>query len=784
MIMSAGLPGCGQAPAALSDADAAYVGSATCAACHQVEYEAWRDSHHRHAMSLPDTGSVAGDFATEVDHGAEGRTAFLRSGERFVVRTAGPEASTADYDVRYTFGTVPLQQVLLPLSRGRLQAFGVAWDTHRRRWFHLQDAELPADDVLHWTQPSHNWNTMCADCHSTAVVKGYDRPTRSYRTTFAEISVGCEACHGPGSAHVDSAGQQDVVGFPDIRQGEINACAPCHSRRAHLAEGFTPDRPYLDHYAPALVDDGLYFADGQIHDEVFVYGSFLQSRMHAAGVTCSDCHEPHSAGLRGKGNALCVACHNPTGREDFPTLPLGVFDHPDHHLHEPGSPGSFCVDCHMPARTYMVVDDRRDHGFRVPRPDLAATINAPDACTGCHEDRNPTWAADVLHATFGPPGGHFGPAFAAGRRGLSNAASALVEVAEMRGHPPSDQAAEMRGHPPSDQAAEVRGHPPSDQAAVAEVRGAEKRRAEMRGHPPSDEAAAEMRGHPPSDEAGDAEKRGHPPIIRATALALLRNYPGAAVQRVVVAGLGDPSPLVRVGALRGLADWPPESRWRMAARLLRDPLLAVRVEAVPILAPLLETLPAEDRVTLQAGISEYLDVQAFNDDRPEAHTNRAGIHLATSATEEAEAAFREALALQPAWIPGLVNLADLYRETNRDVQGGELLSRAARLAPASPDVLLAYGLWMVRQERRAEALRLFARAANAPMATGRHAYVHAVALHSAGRLDEALGALDRGIDARPGDRQLIQTALGIAEELGDSARVESYRRQMESLSTP
>ncbi len=684
-------------------------------------------------MSLPDTGSVAGDFATEVDHGAGGRTAFLRSGERFVVRTAGPEGSTADYDVRYTFGTVPLQQVLLPISRGRLQAFGVAWDTHRRHWFHLQDAGLPADDVLHWTQPSHNWNTMCADCHSTAVVKGYDRATRSYRTTFAEVSVGCEACHGPGSVHVDSAGEQAAVGFPDTRQGEINACAPCHSRRAHLAEGFTPDRPFLDHYSPALLDDGLYFADGQINDEVFVYGSFLQSRMHAAGVTCSDCHEPHSAGLRGEGNALCVTCHNPTGRQDFPTLPLGVFDDPDHHLHEPGSPGSFCVDCHMPARTYMVVDDRRDHGFRIPRPDLAATIDAPDACTGCHEERNPTWAADILHANFGPPGGHFAPAFAAGRRNLPNAASALVDVAETRGHPPSDEA-------------ETRGHPPSDQAA--------------------------------------SETRGHPPIIRATALALLRNYPRESVQRVVVAGLGDPSPLVRIGALRGLADWPPESRWRMAAGLLQDPLLAVRAEAVPILAPLLETLPAEDRAMLQAGISEYLDVQAFNDDRPEAHTNRAGIHLATGETEQAEAAFREALALQPSWIPGLVNLADLYRETNRDVQGGELLSRAARLAPGSPDVLLAYGLWMVRQERRTEAVRLFARAANTPTATGRHAYVHAVALHSVGRLEDALIALDRGIDVRPGDLQLIQTALGIAQELGDSARVERYRRQMESLSTP
>ncbi|MYD96961.1 MAG: hypothetical protein F4X98_06200 [Gammaproteobacteria bacterium] len=725
-ILLPGTTSCGQAPGTLADADPEYVGSATCATCHEAEYQAWGDSHHRHAMALPDPMSVAGDFATEVASGVQSPTAFLRSGDRFVVRTTGPEGTTADFDVAYVFGTAPLQQVLLPLSGGRLQAFGLAWDTHRRHWFHLQNSALPPDDVLHWTQPSHNWNLMCADCHSTAVVKGYDRATRSYRTTFTEVSVGCEACHGPGSVHVESDGQQLPVGFPEHRQGEINACAPCHSRRAQLAEGFKPHRPFLDHYSPALLEDGLYFADGQIEDEVYVYGSFLQSRMHAAGVTCSDCHEPHSAGIRAEGNALCVACHNPIGREDFPTLPLGEFDHPDHHLHKPGEAGSFCVDCHMPARTYMVVDDRRDHGFRIPRPDLAAAIEAPNACTGCHLDQSSTWAADVLQDAFGPAGDHFAPAFADGRRGLTDAAPGLVAVAENRGHPPG----------------------------------------------------AENRGHPPG------EAKGHPPIIRATALSLLRSYADESVQQAVVAGLGDPSPLVRIGALRGLADWPPESRWRWAGHLLRDPLLAVRVEAVPILAPLLETLPVEGRMTLQASIAEYLDVQAFNDDRPESHTNRAGIHLAMGETVEAETAFREALALQPAWIPGLVNLADLYRATNRDTEGGELLARAARIAPESADVLSAYGLWMVRQDRRAEALRLFYRAANAPTATWRHAYVHAVALHSAGRPEEALDALDRGIDANPRDPQLLQTALGIARELGDSDRVESYRRRIQSLSAP
>ena len=289
----------------------------------------------------------------------------------------------------------------------------------------------------------------------------------------------------------------------------------------------------------------------------------------------------------------------------------------------------------------------------------------------------------------------------------------------------------------------------------------------------------ENRGHPPR------EAKGHPPIIRATALALLRNYADESIQRVVVAGLRGSiavGPYRRAARIDGLDAGSPLAIGRAPAA--GSPAGRADGSGADPRAAGRDASPAEDRIRLEAGIAEYLRVQAFNDDRPESHTNRAGVHLAMGETVEAEAAFREALALQPAWIPGLVNLADLYRATNRDAQGGELLSRAARLAPESADVLLAYGLWMVRQNRRTEALQLFYRAANAQTATGRHAYVHAVALHSAGRLEDALDALDRGIDARPGDLQLLQTALGIARELGDSDRTERYRRQIQSLSSP
>jgi predicted CXXCH cytochrome family protein len=131
---------------------------------------------------------------------------------------------------------------------------------------------------------------------------------------------------------------------------ELETCAACHSRRKVIAKNPVPGEPYLDSYLPALLEPGLYHADGQIDGEVYEYGSFLQSRVYAAGVTCSNCHDPHSAKLRAAGNALCGQCHMPE-----------KFDVVAHHHHPPGSTGAQCVNCHMPTKSYMVVDARRDH---------------------------------------------------------------------------------------------------------------------------------------------------------------------------------------------------------------------------------------------------------------------------------------------------------------------------------------------------------------------------------------------------------------------------------------
>lgn len=701
--------GCGDAvPPDVPTAAPEYVGSAACAGCHAAQHEAWLGSHHQQAMSAPSPATVVGDFDGAVLRHGAGLTEFSKADGRYAIRTAGPAGEMASFEVRYTFGVEPLQQYLLPMEGGRLQASNVAWDAVQGRWFHLRPGEnVGHDDVLHWTQPSHNWNFMCADCHSTAVAKGYDAETHRYETTFAEVSVGCEACHGPGSAHMapSEGNPRPALALRRGQQAEVNACAPCHSRRSQLVDGFAPQRSYFDHYSPALLEAGLYHADGQILDEVYVYGSFLQSRMHEAGVTCGDCHEPHSAKLRTEGDGLCLGCHNEAGRADFPSLPLGRYDSPRHHLHEPESPGAECVNCHMPTRTYMVVDDRRDHSFRIPRPDLNAFTDAPDACTGCHQDRSPKWARGVLEEAFGPPSrDHFGPVFAAARAGDGEAERALAAIG--------------------------------------------------------------------SDS-------GQPAIVRATALSLLAPYDRAAGGLALEAALHDTYPLVRIGALRGAARWPPERRWREARHLLGDARLAVRTEAVPLLAPVLSDLTGAERAKLEAGIAEYLDVQAFNADRAEAQTNVGNLQWAVGAPAEAEAAFAEALRLNAQWVPAMLNLADLYRATGRDGEAGELLLRALGTTPNSPQAALARGLWLVRQDRADEALPLIAEAARLAPNAAQYAYVYAVALHSANQSERALEVADEALSRWPNDQRLLRAAFGIARDLKLEKRMAAYRKRLD-----
>ena len=509
----------GEAPPAPS-----FVGTAACARCHQSELEAWRGSDHDRAMEEASEATVLGDFrgATFTHFGVTSR--FFRRDGRFMVHTEGVGGAMTDFEVTYTFGFDPLQQYLVRFPGGRLQALPLAWDVSRQRWFHLYPNQaIPPDDWLHWTRNAQNWNGMCAECHSTNLQKGYDPENEIYTTSWSDIDVGCEACHGPGSRHVAWAKVPPMARpeLPDLGLAVptaditpaalVELCAPCHSRRAELGDYDHRGLQLLDHMLPSLLSEGLYFADGQDLDEVYTYGSFLQRKMYARGVSCRDCHDSHSLQLRFEGNELCLQCHQ---RE--------VYDSSEHHFHKKvveGRPsdGALCVKCHMVERPYMVVDWRADHSLRLPRPDLSVEIGTPNACTqgGCHGDRPLSWSVDAHRRWYGQARRpHYGTAFAAARRGEPEAVADLVRLA---------------AHPL--------------QPAIVRATALE-----LLSRDPGAEAAAAIR-------AGIAAPD---PLIRHTAVSRLAVTDPAERTALLAPLLSDPVKAVRLAALSNLAGVPSE----------------------------------------------------------------------------------------------------------------------------------------------------------------------------------------------------------------------------------
>ncbi|MCX7175352.1 MAG: tetratricopeptide repeat protein [Proteobacteria bacterium] len=416
--------------------DPASISDSRCGSCHADADRAWRSSHHARAMQPATTQTVLGDFAgRQVADGGE--TVFLyRAKGAFYARARGADSSLRSYRILYTFGIDPLQQYLVAAPNGRLQSLTVAWDVRQRRWFSLADGNTAAfDAAMHWSGRYYNWNLMCAECHSSGVLKHYDAKTDSYSTTWTALQVGCQACHGPGRAHAEAARRGRLLPMPvDFHRGEksneIDQCARCHAVRSRITRADEAGTPLLDHFRPETLRAGLYYPDGQQQGEVFEFGSFRQSRMYQSGVRCTDCHDPHGGKLKRPGNATCTACHNEASNERFPGRPLRHYDDSSHHFHVSGDPGSHCVDCHMPAKMYMGVHSRRDHAFRIPRPDLSERLGVPNACNKCHADRDSRWATNILAARYGErkPAIHFGETFVRARRGDLLSAPALAAM--------------------------------------------------------------------------------------------------------------------------------------------------------------------------------------------------------------------------------------------------------------------------------------------------------------------------------------------------------------------
>ncbi|MEK7865654.1 MAG: multiheme c-type cytochrome [Planctomycetota bacterium] len=561
----------GQAPPAAED----YVGSESCKGCHSREHELWLSSDHRHAL-----------------HKAADNPLRPRL-----------DGEAAGVEPVYAMGWRPLQQVLVAGKDGRLQASPIAWDPAKAEWFHVF-ADLPEAERPGWESPALNANLMCLECHVTDYRKGYDRATGRYQTTWKEEGVGCEACHGPGARHVDWAkrggeGEALIVAPKRLAPDRaLDLCATCHTRRYAIADGFRPGDRLADFYAPELLaSEEAYHPDGQIRGETYEYGSFLQSRMYAKGVRCSDCHEPHSGAVREQGNRLCMKCHKPE------------LDAPSHHFHAAGSAGAACVGCHMPETTYMQRDPRRDHSFSVPSTETTVAYGVPNACNRCHADKTADWAAGHVERWYG-------------RREPSRERRAAAFAAIRKGDAPS----------PADAQAllSAQDEPPVARAALAELLG------------------------PRAGEAGIAE--------------------------ALIGALRDADPLVRAGALARLPSPPPEALIEAASPLLRDPVRLVRVRAAWALraanpARFDGWAAAQEEFARQAEASaDNADVQfnlgVFWEDRGE--------------PGKAEAAYADALRVDPEMVPALFNRAMVLHRLGRKDEAEVLWKEAVRLDPSLP----------------------------------------------------------------------------------------------------
>lgn len=716
------------------EAQSTYVGRQTCLECHQGQHRQWTGSHHDLAMDRATPETVLGDF-NDVEfthHGVASR--LYRDGQRYMIRTEGPTGELEDFEVKYVFGVTPLQQYMVEFDRpadmpdneiARLQVLRISWDTERKEWFYQPPPDVaeklePGDD-LHWTGVAQRWNTMCADCHSTNLQKNFNAETGTYHTTFSEIDVSCEACHGPGGTHVKLAQSASLFwdrklgyGLPQLKsqdsQVEIETCAKCHSRRRVVHPNFQPGDRYHDYYVHELLQPLTYHCDGQIRDEVFDYGSFIQSKMYHKGIRCTDCHDPHTARLKHEGNRLCTSCHQ---------HPAGKYDTPAHHNHRVGSTGAQCVECHMPATTYMVVDPRRDHSLRTPRPDLSVELGTPNACTGCHlePERVPVEKRDSLK--------QYADWIVAAEAGDAEIAKELKRLDQW--------------------AAET----------VEKWYGPQKRELP--------DFAATLKAAWDGDAAAQAPlislalNRRLSSMVRASCAAQLAQFPTPESLAAAARLLEDPDPQVRAVAIGNLQGAPPETLIKLLPPLLTDPVRLVRTEAARVLAATpLSALDGVQRQAFRAAAEEFKTGVLVNNDRAGAWMVLGIFDENLGEEEQAAEKYRTGIRVEPSATGLRSNLAALYeRWAERDERLAQQQIYQRNRDEAVKTLERAAEHRAKIDQLRQEELQLMARDARLAPDNGPVQYRYGLSLYLQGQVQEAEAALRRAVELAPNTPEFL-----------------------------
>ncbi|MEC7564374.1 MAG: multiheme c-type cytochrome [Planctomycetota bacterium] len=714
-----------------ADIKPTYVGTQSCLECHQDQAELWSGSYHDLAMDMATTDSVLGNFDNvQLEHYGVTSTMFTRDGS-FFINTEGPDGNMADFKISYVFGVEPLQQYLVEFDRepnqpageiARLQVLRVCWDTQAEKWFYLGPPDvherLQPDDDLHWTGIAQRWNNMCADCHSTNLQKGFDVKTGHYHTTFSEMDVSCESCHGPGSIHVDLAESFSLFwdrhhgfGLPRLKgadkaETQIQTCAPCHSRRRIVHPDFRPGSSFYDHFTNEPLRPETYHADGQISDEVYVFGSFIQSKMYHKGIRCTDCHDPHSTKIKFNDNRLCTSCH-------LNQHMANKYDTPQHHFHKVGSTGASCVDCHMPKTTYMEVDPRRDHSLRVPRPDLSLSLGTPNACVKCHFDDNIPPSVSLSDER--------------------KSALHLKQYADwVRVAASGEQDVQQQLNRVNQWAVDAVNHWYPDSTHRRDHFGQTLK------------VAWNQESIAPAAIVELLETPEIPAIARASALGWLDPSLSPESLETAVLQLKSSDPQVRIAALMTMQGYrdgtagmsPFTTLVNKAMPLLSDPLRSVRVTAVQVVSEIPTQLwKGRDHTAFRKALEELKLGMLVNNDRAATHLTLGSIHENMGDANLAENYYRLAMQVEPHATGPRANLAALLD------QRVEVIIQRARQSPGSmtaEDRNQMERFAIEAQQLRQAELANFQRDAGYAPNNAIVQYRYGLALYRNGKADEAL----------------------------------------------
>ena len=708
-----------------------YVGKESCIECHEAEYNDWVGSDHDKAMDVANDSTVLGNFNNATIKSNNGLVhRMFRDGEKFMVHTDGADGNMQDYEITYVFGWTPLQNYLVEFPGGRLQTLALTWSTLDKTWYYMPDSTYKNDNVnhenwLHWTNQAQNWNSMCAYCHSTNLKKGYDHKTDSYNTTWSEINVSCEACHGPSSYHIEWANMPEYAqtniknyGLVEKTSGLTNVeyvdkCARCHSRRSTLSDYDYHFKSMYDHIIPQLPIQPNYYIDGQIKEEDYVWGSFNQSKMHVNDVQCNDCHNVHSGELvlPVEDNQLCLQCHKAA---DYNT--------PNHHYHkgfgekgdavisesgvkfEVGS-GTQCYNCHMHGGYYMGVDYRRDHSFRIPRPDLSDKLGTPNACNQCHADKSNRWSMDYIEKWFGTSRHfQFGEAIYASQQGVKGVDRQLIDIIK-------------------------------------------------------------------------SPEEVYPVSKKATAMASL-TFESDSSSKVLYASLNDIDPQMRLIAVRTLQIQSQKDIDRLLP-MLSDEAKAVRIETTNKLSFLSnDQIPAKYLNRFKDALKEYEDMLLYNADFPMGKFSLGNFYYARKSYALSEKYYLRALEQDSELDVVKINIAYLYSAMGKPDKAEKYLRMAVEKSPDNGTFLYNLGLILSENKKYEESLKYLLKASEGMPENPRIDYNIAMMYDFFGDYENGVKYLKSAIGKNPQDVSLYASLYSLYNKYKKSQEAKTLAEEM------